>query len=291
MAFRQFIRQPLEPGLSPSGEQVLVLPESSPDGTKRVLNEFRDDLRPPKMVFGRCNVTGNWGGCVALDLGDISILAPDAVNGVTMSEEGEVLFSQWHPTVFQQQILLSTDGLRKVLSWAEGQDVPIPTIKPFLAYAWQLMYKDGSTLTQFWTDPDTNEERENLTKDIDWSQVNTFQIVSHYPEEKILPVYTFIPDTGKIYKGDEELDLAYDAAYPDNARPFYGRYNHHSTGSVMIRHSLDRTIQLQKSIVLQLLGWRTNSLGDGPSLCCLIAVDETGDWRPWEYIKPSDLEI
>jgi hypothetical protein len=206
-----------------------------------------------------------------------------------MGKDGEVQFSQWHPTVFQQQLLVSTEGLKKLLSWADGQDVPIPTITPFLAYAWQLMYKDGSTLTQFWTDPETNEERENLTRDIDWSRVNTFQIVSHYPEEKILPVYTFVPATGKIYKGDDELDLAYDGIYPDNARPFYGRHNHHSMGSVMIKRSLDRAIQLQKSSILQLLGWITTDLGAGPGLCCLICVDETGEWRAWEYVKESDL--
>ena len=286
MSFKQFMK-PVD--LVPGNDATQHLPDVTPSG-RRVLTEFRDDLRQPGIVFGRCNLTGEMGKCVSIDLGDISIECPDASRGVTVDDDGSVHFSIWKPRVFQQQLTLSPEGLRKLLAWSENQEAPIPTVTPHLVYAWQIMFKDGSRLTQFYTNPETGEEEENNTRIVDWSNVAIIELVSHYPEETILPRYTFVTDTGKIYKEDQEIDLAYYDPFLPGAKPYYARKTTHTFGSIMLRRSLNRTIQVQKTSVLQLLGWRLAGVDEGISPCCLIAIDEFGSWRPWQYVNSEDAE-
>lgn len=291
MAFKQYTKNydssfMKQVPLGPDG----ALPDVTPGG-RRVIAEFRDDLRPPQIVFGRCNVTGEMGKCVALDLGDISIECPDYTRGVTVDDEGNVNFSIWKPKVFQQQLTVSEDGLRKLLEWAEGKDVPIPTVTPYLAYAWQIMYKDGSRLSQFYHNQETGEEEETNTRVVDWGNVALIELVSHYPTEVVLPRYTFVVETGKFYKEDAELDLGYSDPFLPDSTPFYARKVVHTFGSVMVKRSLNREVNVQKSTVLQLLGWRVGGTEAGATPCCIIAIDDMGTWRPWKYQNESDVII
>jgi hypothetical protein len=265
------------------------LPEVTPSG-RRVITEFRDDLRSPQVVFGRCNLTGEMGKCIAIDLGDISIECPDCTRGVSLEEDGTVRFSIWKPRVFQQQVTLSPEGLRKLLAWSEDKRAPIPVVTPYLAYAWQIMYKSGSRLTQFYMNPETGEEVETNTREIDWDSVAIVELVSHYPGEKVLPRYTYVVATGKFYKEDSEIDVAYDDPFITESRPFYARKVHHTFGSAMLKHSLNRSIQVQHSNILQLLGWRVGGVTEGRTPCCIIAVDDNGSWRPWNYTNEDDVE-
>lgn len=277
--------------ISPAGElaQTPVSAAATEAVEYKQLRPFRDDLRDPQMVFGRCTVTGEWGNCIALDLGPISIEAPDATRGVTLDEDGNVQFSVWNPYVFQNQLTISPAGLMLLLNWSEGKTASLPEIKPNLVYAWQIMFNDGARMCQYHIDPDTGEEVETNTREVDWSQVSQIDIVSHYPEERTLPVYTFITATGKIYKDNVELDLAYDEPMPEDASPCYARHNNHTYSSLMIQRSLSRDIIVQNSKIYQILGWRVGGLGSGVNLCCLIAIDEKGEWRAFEYVRQGDL--
>lgn len=281
MAFKQFMQR------VPLGEDG-ALPDVTPSG-RRVLTEFRDDLRQPTVVFGRCALTGEMGKCVALDLGDISIQCPDATRGVSVDDDGSVHFAVWKPKVFQQQLTVSPEGLRKLLGWAEGKDAPIPTVTPHLVYAWQIMFKDGSRLAQFYHNPETGEEEETNTRTVDWDNVALIELVSHYPEETQLPRYTYVTASGKFYKEDEEIYTGYGDPFLPEARPFYARKTTHTFGSIMIKRTLNRDIHVQKTTVLQLLGWRIGGVDEGVMPCCLIAVDEFGNWRPWHYVNEQDM--
>lgn len=286
MSFKQYDENSImrQVPLGSTGE----LPDTTPGG-RRVITEFRDDLRPPNVVFGRCNLTGEMGKCIAIDLGDISIECPDYTRGVSVDDDGSVHFSIWKPKVFQQQVTVSPEGLRKLLAWAENKDAPIPVVTPHLAYAWQLMYKDGSRLAQFYINPETGEEEETNTRVVDWDNVALVELVPHFPEDGILPRYTYVTGTGKIYKEDEELGLNYEDPFIPGARPFYARKTIHTFGSVMMKRSLNREIHVQKSTVLQLLGWRVGGTEEGVRPCCIIAVDDMGGWRPWQYQNENDL--
>lgn len=227
------------------------------------LRAFRDDLREPKVSFGRCCITGEWGKVVAIDLGDISI---------NTSDEG--------PKVFNNQALFSKVGLEKLINYMDSQDNPIPTVTPELVYKWQVSYVDGSAISQFRINPETMEEEETCSKEINFSQVAQFSIV---PRKEGLPTYTFVKETGKIYKNGVELDLNYKAPYIADSEIVYARKVNIVFGSVVQQNSLDRNIQASHSSVLQLIGWKAGGLhGSGPG--CIIAIDERGHWRPYQYL-------
>jgi hypothetical protein len=244
------------------------------------LVEFRDDLKPPKVVFGRCSLTGEWGKCLALDLGDMSIQTPDLERGVEHDPEtGEVHFLYWKPVVFENQATFSEAGLKKVLDYLASQENPIPGICPDLVYKWQVLYIDGTALSQFRMVNDTEEEVNS--KEINFPNVSQISVVSHHTSEDSLPTYTFVKETGKIYRAGVELDLMYEGDYHPDAEIVYARKVTHTWGSQM--EGLDRNITNLHSAVLQLLGWKIGGLkGPGPGL--IIAIDEYGNWRPWEYI-------
>lgn len=238
------------------------------------LVEFRDDLRQPKVVFGRCSLTGEWGKCLALDLGDMSVQMPDTEHGVERHPDtGDIVFKNWKPLVFQNQATFSEAGLRKILDYLASQDNPVPEICPDLVYRWQAMYTDGTVLGQFQDGKETN------STEIDFPRVSQFSVIPQHSTE--LPTYTLVKETGKVYKAGAEVDLLYDGSYNPTAELVYARKVTHTWGSQM-QSGLDRDITNTHTTVLQLLGWKIGGLkGPGPGM--IIAIDDRGNWRPWEY--------
>ena len=241
---------------------------------------FRDDLRQPKISFGRCCLTGEWGKCVALDLGDISIQMPDIERGVEQDPESrKVRFKYWTPVVFQNQATFSEDGLKKLLNYMESQENPIPCVCPDLVYKWQAGYIDGTVISQFQATADGTEEEISFA-DIVLDRVSQFSIVPRYVTEEVLPTYTLVKETGKIFKAGVELDLMYDGVYQPESDIVYARKVTCTFTSQV--QGLNRYITNTYTTVLQLLGWKIGGLkGPGPGL--IIAIDERGNWRPWEF--------
>ena len=244
------------------------------------LTPFRDDLRQPKVVFGRCCLTGEWGKCIALDLGDVSIQMPEIERGVELDPETkEVKFNFWKPLVFQNQATFSERGLQLLSDYLASQDNPIPGVTPILLYAWQVMYNDGSALGQFTADLENpGEEIETNSNQIDFDRVVQISLVPRHTTE--LPTYTLDKATGKIFRAGEEIDLMYEGVYNPDSTIVYARKVTHTWGSQVF--NLDREITNTHTTVLQLMGWKVGGLqGPGPGL--IIAVDDRGSWRPWEY--------
>jgi hypothetical protein len=52
----------------------------------------------------------------------------------------------------------------------------------------------------------------------------------------------------------------------------------------MEQNSLNRGIQGMATTVLQLLGWKVGGMS-GYNPACIIAIDDRGNWRPWEYVE------
>lgn len=249
------------------------------------LVSFRDDLRPPKVVFGRCAITGEWGKCVTIDLGDICFQAPDTERGVEYDPKtGDVRFTIWKPAVFNNQLTISELGLKRLLEYAESQENPIPGITPELVYKWQVSYRDGSALTQFRMEND--EEVEVNSQEIVFSEVAQFSLVPRYPGGS-LPTFTFVKETGKFFCNGAEIDTMYDGPYFPESELVYCRKVAHTWGSGVGPNGLDRQITNVYTNVLQIFGWRVGGFTafvekhDTPG--CIIAVDERGNWRPYDY--------
>lgn len=248
---------------------------------------FRDDLRPPKVVFGRCAITGEWSGkCATIDLGDICFQEPDTERGVSYDPEtGKVDFSVWKPVVFNNQLIVSEMGLKRLLEFVESQENAIPGVTPELVYKWQVSYKNGSALSQFRA-TESGEEEEVNSAEIDFPEIAQISIVPRIPNSE-LPTITFVRETGKFYSSGNEIDTMYDGSYVDGAEIVYCRRVAHTWGSVVGPNGLDRQIANMHTTVLQIIGWRVGGLNavvdklDTPG--CLIAVDERGHWRPFDY--------
>ncbi len=265
---------------------MTVTPVEIPEDAK--LQAFRDDLREPKVTFGRCAITGEWGKVAAIDLGDISINVPNIDDGVLYdSETKAVTFTKARPVIFQNQALLSKAGLEKLIAYLDDQTNPIPSVTPELVYKWQVTYTDGSALSQFKTRPETGEDEEINSREIDFTRIAQLSVVPNFPaipRAEGLPTYTFVQQTGQIYRNGEVLDLMFDSDYKSDATVIYARKVNITFGSGMIPNSLDRNIVAAHTSVLQLIGWKVGGLhGDGPG--CIIAIDERGNWRPYEYIE------
>jgi hypothetical protein len=167
-----------------------------------------------------------------------------------------------------------------LLDYMASQDNPIPGITPVLVYQWQVTYTDGSGLSQFFVNPGTDEEEETNSAAIDMSRVSQISLVPRYTTD--LPTYTLVKETGKIFKNGEEIDLMYEGEYVPDSDIVYARKVTHTWGSQMATNCLDREITNTHTTVLQLMGWKVGGLaGPGPGL--IIAVDDRGNWRPWEY--------
>jgi hypothetical protein len=279
----------------------------APPKEEGAIELFRDDLRTPQIEFGRCAITGQWGKCVSLDLGDISIDSPDITRGVSLDDAGQVRFSIWKPTIFNNQITVSEAGLEKLLAWSRNQESPIPSITPDLVYMWSVMYTDGGARSQFETTESGNEVEVN-SREIDYSKLSQINLVPHYgvgnPD---LPTYTYVKESGKIYRNGEELDLQYSGEFMPIADVVYSRKVDHTWGSGMVQNSLSRNISAAHTSVLQLLGWKEGGLQAKPEFlgweegtspvtgvyfsnevfyeprACIICIDDRGVWRPWQY--------
>lgn len=263
-------------------EKAVDIPED------KKLQAFRDDLREPKVTFGRCAITGEWGKVAAIDLGDISIDVPDIEEGVVYDEATkQVNFTKAKPVVFQNQALFSKEGLEKLIAYIDSQDNPIPVTTPELVYKWQVTYSDGSALSQFRTSVESGEDEEINSNQIDFGRIAQVSIVSNFPavgRAEGLPTFTFVKETGQIYCNGGLFDLMFDGEYRPDSEVIYARKVNMTFGSGMVPGSLDRQIMNVHTSVLQLLGWKVGGLhGEGPG--CIIAIDERGNWRPYEYIE------
>lgn len=262
-----------------------MVTKATPPEEAKALQAFRDDLRDPHVTFGRCCITGEWGKVIAVDLGDISILTPDTENGVEYNK-GKVTFTKAIPKVFSNQATFSKSGLEKLMAFMDSQENPIPAVTPELVYMWQVTYPDGSGHSQFEVDPATFEEVEINSSVIDHSRVKQLSILPNPNVVKAqgLPTYTFVKETGKFFESGVEIDTMYNSNYVNDSEVIYARKVNMTFGSAMITNSLDRGIQTVHSSVLQLIGWKVGGLqGQGPG--CIIAVDERGRWRPYDYIE------
>lgn len=263
-------------------EKAVDIPED------KKLQAFRDDLREPKVTFGRCAITGEWGKVAAIDLGDISIDVPDIEEGVVFDETTrEVTFTKAKPVVFQNQALFSKQGLEKLMAYVDSQDNPIPAVTPELVYKWQVTYSDGSALSQFRTNVESGEDEEVNSDQIDFERIAQMSIVPNFPAvagAEGLPTFTFVKETGQIYRNGSLFDLMFDGEYHPDSTVIYARKVNMTFGSAMKQASLDRQIMNVHTSVLQLLGWKVGGLhGEGPG--CIIAIDERGNWRPYQYIE------
>lgn len=258
----------------------------TPNECVKDLVAFRDDLRPPKSVFGRCAITGEWGKCVTLDLGDICFQSPDTERGVKYDPETKAVnFTVWNPAVFNNQLTVSEDGLRKLLAFSASQDNPIPGVTPELVYQWQVSYKNGSALAQFRMN-DSGDEVEVNSKEIVFGDIAQISLVPRMAQSE-LSTYTFVQETGKFYSNGVEIDTMYEGPYFPESELVYCRKVAHTWGSSIGPNGLDRQITNAHTSVLQLLGWRVGGFQaftdkfDTPG--CVIAVDERGHWRPYDY--------
>lgn len=250
------------------------------------LAAFRNDLRAPHVVFGRCVLTGQWGKCVALDLGDMVFHAPNVEEGVRQDlETGKISFTQFDPVTFNNQALFSEAGLQMLLQYCQSQDNPIPTLTPDLVYQWKVLYSDGSGLCQFRSDGQDGVI-EATGADIDFARVHQLSVSPRLLPEDVLPTYSFIKATGQFYKGSEPLDVGYEGPYVPDSEIVYCRKVAHTWASNM-GTQLDRTISPVHTNVLQIMGWRVGGLpavvDRQPTPGCLIAIDERGNWRPYDY--------
>jgi hypothetical protein len=265
---------------------MTVTPVEIPEEKK--LQAFRDDLREPKVTFGRCAITGEWGKVAAIDLGDISINVPNIEDGVLYDTETQaVTFTKARPVIFQNQALLSKAGLEKLIAYMDDQNNPIPAVTPELIYRWQVTYTDGTALSQFRTIPGTNDDEEIISSEIDFTRIAQMSVIPNFPSiprAEGLPTYTFVRETGQIYRSGELLDLLFDNNYIPDSEVIYARKVNITFGSGMVPNSLDRNIVAAHTSVLQLLGWKVGGL-HGPGPGCIIAIDERGNWRPYEYIE------
>jgi hypothetical protein len=249
------------------------------------LIDFRTDLRTPESVFGRCAFTGQWTKCVTIDLGDISVEAPDTTKGVHLDAAGVVTFDFWKPVIFNNQLTVSEDGLKAALKFLQDAENPIPGLSPVLVYGWYVMYTDGSAKKQFEYDPNTGQEVESHTGDLNLERIKEISLVPRHNEDE-LPTYTFVKETGKFFKSGVELDLGYDGKYIAESTVINARRVQATWGSTVNPSGLSRRIDMAHSNVLYMLGWKVGGMdGAKEDAACVIGIDGKGRWRPYEYTE------
>lgn len=250
---------------------------------------FRSDLRKPEVAFGRCAITGEWGKVVCVDLGNLSIEAPNTEKGVVYDPNTkQVNFTVWNPVVFEQQLSLSRNGLQMLMDFLDNEESPIPAITPDSVYQWTAMHTDGSVISQFFYDENTGEEREQHSGVIRMNDLYELRLLPHGVDHSVLPQYTYVPSSNKFFRNGVEIDVMYDAERPAEAQTVYCRHNTITMGSVLKPGSLSRALQLGHITVLQCIGWCVgglDALSDPNAKKCLICVDERGNWRPWKYTE------
>lgn len=249
--------------------------------------DFRDDLRKPQITFGRCGITGDFGPCIAVDVGEISVEAPDLERGIEKDlETGKYYPTAFKPITFETNFTVSKKGLELLLKALEENDGPVAAITPELIYQWDVLYSNGTRLRQFIINPETMIEEEIKSSEINFDNVIQIDITPRYIDSK-LPIYTFVKETGKFYKNGEELNsqLGYLGEYIKDSKLVYARKVLITGYSNVPIGQLTRQFGAMSSVV-QLLGWRQHGLED-EGAGCIIAIDERGEWRPslYEYRK------
>lgn len=226
-----------------------------------------------KVAFGRCAVTGEWGKCMSINLGDISVQAPDTENGVVSDPDGRVRFTQWAPVTFNTQVTLSEAGLQQLMDQCKSAENPLPTLNPDLVYGWEARYKNGCTVRQFTRHYPT--EVETRYGDLELKEVFEMSLMGRGIAG--LASYSINMEKGKFYQNGQPIDVGYEGDYSEDALPFAARKIVHTWGSEV--HDAERSVTNAYTTVLYLLGW-TSANGTR----CLIAVDNRGSWRPFDYV-------
>lgn len=251
-----------------------------PEKTEHV-PEVREDLRPPKVCFGRCGITGQFGKVIALDLGDIEIQSPNTEEGVTIDPlTGKVGFDKWKGEIINAQLTVSEDGLNLLLKQLKVAPHPMHGITPELVYFWKVTYVDNSEYSQFYLE--NGEEKERSTKEIAWGHVEQVHLIPRYNDT--MPIYTFDTLTGTLLKGGNAIDYHIPTKFESGTHELIlWRKNTIIFGASMEENSLDRVVDETNISVLYLLGWQEGGVtSDKPGF--VIAVDDRGNWRPY-YAK------
>lgn len=240
--------------------------------------KFREDLRQPKAMFGRCGITGEWAQCIAVDLGDVSIPYPDMEKAQFDTAFKRVTFPELIYKSLQIQLMVSKKGLEILSSMLEHQSKNSGvTVTPKLVYQWSVYYNDGETLNQFTEEDDILIE--HTLRDIDFDRVTAIEL---NPLIADLPTYKFNLATGEIRKNDELLDFTYTKHtpfLPGETEIVLCRQNTILFGST--QEDLERDVEVSNVSTLYLLGWRVGGISAEAGKGLVIAVDERGYWRPF----------
>lgn len=249
-------------------------------------------LRQPKIEFGRCAITGQFGKCVAVDLGNITVDEPNPDAGYYIDDKGKVMPNAFRPAIFASQVTLSVEGLSRLAVYLGIAESPIPGITPAEIYQWEIQFKNGTTIRQFYHEG-TEEKRntEDLNCDIDWGQALSLTIRPHNQPEGSLPFYSYSVHSGDFFRNGVAItDLDYEVTDndPTTFTIVYFKKVHHTFGTGVLPGSMERQFTGCHSTMLQVFGWADGGLAavldpDCTKSCCLIGIDERGEWRPYLY--------
>jgi hypothetical protein len=258
-----------------------------------------DDLAPmirqPKIEFGRCAITGQFGKCVAVDLGSITVDEPNPKAGYHLNDAGEIEPNAFRPAIFASQVVLSEVGLLRLAAYVAGGESPIPGITPDEVYQWEVQRKDGSAQRQFYHE---EAEEKRVTWDlntINWDEFLSLTVRPHNMPEGALPFYSYSLVTHDFMRNGvviDDLDYYHDEDLPvpddDEMKVVYFKKVHHTYGTAVHLGSMQRNFTGQHSTVLQVFGWAVGGIEavidpEAKTPCCLIGVDERGEWRPYLY--------
>lgn len=225
--------------------------------------------------FGRCLVTGEFGPVVRVKLGEFGYSVPSTEKGVEYDKEtGEVNFTVHEPKQFEVEGMFSAEALESMLvALKEGKN-PIPEVSPKSPYMWRMLLTDGRTLSQF------DSEGENSFKEVEenWGNVAQVNLVP-FPGED-LPNYTLDVKSGTFFRNGQPIpyeELGYEKEFEGADRGEYFRKVTIVFGSPVDAQTGHREIETSYTSVLQVFGWIK---GDKKML---IAVDDRGEWREWDY--------
>lgn len=247
---------------------------------------FRADLRPPKVAFGYCGLTGEWAPIVSVDLGDTPITVADETQGVEIGEDGQVKFTVYKPHLINSTLSVSRRGLEMLMNYMDSQDSPIPVIKPNLVYMWRVTFNDTTHVSQFDFDSVTGFEKENEFPIERLHEIAQISLISRDYDERTLPTYTYVHTTGEFFKAGVCIpykELMYDGEFQPDSMPIHFR-KVFGNQSAIIAGGLCQSIETAKVSVRYLLGWKIDGLQSN-KLGCIIAVDERGHWMPYDYIE------
>jgi hypothetical protein len=238
------------------------------------------ELKAPRIEFGRCSITGEFGPVISLHLGQFIVRSPKTDIGVEVDPNtGEVTFTEWNEDTADIRGVFSKRGLELMAEKLETSVSPIKPLSPELVYGWNVLFVDGSGISQF------GAEQEHH-----WGHVlernRPIKQVSYLPRNSNLPVFTFDFETGIFYKSGEPIDVGYPPSTPMDRTVICARSVVQTWGST---GQLDgsRSIEDFHGKVLYLLGWNFGGPGEmgnqNTKPCCIIGIDYLGNWRPFKY--------